>query len=91
MAMFQCAKHGLQGVKCVCEHIQKSVIDDTDIKCTKISRDDFLIPSFWLCNDCRTYWESTDKEDIKEEFIEKMKMICGSCFDEWAEQRRRLG
>jgi hypothetical protein len=83
MAMFQCEKHGLQGVKCVCPHIQESIINDSDLNLNRICRDDLLIPILWLCEECSIAWEVINDEDTEEEFIETMKMICGACFDEW--------
>jgi hypothetical protein len=85
MAMIQCKMHDLQGVKCVCSHIQKAVLDGIDISCTKTRGDDFLIPFFWLCDQCKSHWETIDDEIVKDEFIETMTMICGVCFDEWRE------
>ena len=92
MAMFQCERHGLQGVKCVCSHLRESIIDGISLNYYKICRDDFLVPILWLCNECKGSWEAINDEDEKEEFIEAMKMICGSCFDEWRDKfkQRRL-
>ncbi len=87
MTMSQCEKHGLQGVKCVCPHLQDAIIDGISFNYNKICRDDFFAPILWLCIECESVWEAINGEDKKEEFIETMKMICGACFDEW----RNLG
>ena len=93
MAMFQCEKHGLQGVKCVCPHIQESIINSISLNYCKINNNNFLVPILWLCNECESAWEAIGDENTKEEFIETMKMICGACFDEWRDKfkLRKLG
>lgn len=83
MPMIQCDKHGLQGVKCVCNHIQESVYRGLDIKITEIHREDLLVPKFWLCDNCKNKWASMVDENTKEEFIEALDLLCGQCFDVW--------
>src|ERR1700680_2328678 len=82
MGIYICEKHGRQGCRLICPHLETAIREDQTLPFWAVTHDDILARYMEFCEHCNNLWTGMDA-DGRESFLDTVTSICGACFHEW--------
>lgn len=83
MGRCQCKKHGLNGLKLVCPHIDKAFNDNLKIIINEVMYE-LLMCGISLCEECIIKHEKIKEcDEDEDEFLGMLEACCFGCYREW--------
>jgi hypothetical protein len=82
MGIYICEKHGRQGCRTTCRHLESAITNDQPLHFWAVTHDDILAPHLELCDPCHNLW-STMNASSRDSFLDTVTTVCGGCFQEW--------